>query len=64
MFSFPPLIINSVTIGLSFFITKHISSNIIKNNQDSTFSIWILFLNIFMNIIHIIRVFNKIFRIF
>ena len=32
MLSFQPLINNSVAIGLSFFITKHIDNHIIKNN--------------------------------
>ena len=63
MFSFLPLINNSDTTGLSFFITKHISNQIITNDQYFMFLIWILFFNIFINIIHIIRVLNKTFRI-
>ena len=33
MFSFLPLINNSVTIRLKFFVTKHIKYHIIKANQ-------------------------------
>ena len=33
MFSFLPLINNSVTIRLKFFVTKHINYHIIKANQ-------------------------------
>ena len=32
-------------------ITKHISNHVIKNNQYFVFLIWILFFNIFINII-------------
>ena len=48
MFSFLPLISNSVTM---------------KYNQYFLFFIWVRFFNIFINIIHIIRVFNKSFKI-
>ena len=62
MFKFLHLINNSVTIGL-FFINRHISNHIIKSNKYLTFLIWVLFFNVFINIIHIIRVFNKRLRI-
>ena len=38
---------------IKFLITKHISNHIIKNNQCLAFLIWILFFNIFINVIHI-----------
>ena len=50
----------SVTIAL-FFITKHISN--IINNQHFNVFIWIIFFNIFSDIIDIILVFNKSFKI-
>ena len=56
MFSFLPLINNSGTTGLRFFITKPISNHIIKYNQYFIFLVWIIFFNIFINIIHIIFV--------
>ena len=45
------------------FITKHISNHIIKYDQYFAVFIWIMFFNIFINIIHITRVFNKSLRI-
>ena len=63
MFSFLPLINNSVTIGLIFSVSKNISNYIIKNNQYFSFFIWIIIVIVFINIIHIIRVFIKSFRI-
>ena len=51
----------SVTIAL-FFITKHISNHIINNQHFNVF-IWIIFFNIFSDIIDIILVFNKSFKI-
>ena len=50
MFSFLPLINNFVTIGFkSFLITNHM----LKDNLHFTVFIWIVFFNIFMNVIHI-----------
>ena len=54
MFSFVHLINNSVTIGLFFFITKHISNHVIKNDQYFSLYIWIISINNFINVIHII----------
>ena len=62
MFSFLPLINIQVTTGLSF-ITEHIRNHIIKDYQYSAFLVWIKFFNIFVNMIHTIRLFNKSFRI-
>ena len=59
MFSFLPLLNNSVITGLSFFIIKHISSHIIKNNYYFTLLIWVGYFNAFINIIHMLLVFNK-----
>ena len=36
---------------------KHISSHIIKQNQYFSIFIWIVFINIFINMIYIVRVF-------
>ena len=57
MINFLPLINNSVTIELSFFITKHISNHIIKSDYYFTFFIWAVFFNVFIKNILIIRVF-------
>ena len=62
MFSFLLLINNSITIG-SISISIYISDQIIKEDQYFTFFIGIVFTNIFININHIIRAFNKSFRI-
>ena len=62
MFSFLLLINNSIAIG-SISISIYISDQIIKEDQYFTFFIGIVFTNIFININHIIRVFNKSFRI-
>ena len=48
---------------IKFFATKHISDHIIKYNQYLAFFVWIVFINIFLNYIAIIQVFNKSFRI-
>ena len=48
---------------IMFFIAKHISNHIIKCDQYFAFLIWIVFFSSFINIIQIIRVFNKSFRI-
>ena len=63
MFSFLPQINSVVTIVLIFFVTAHISIPSIKNNQYFVFLVWIIFSNIFINIIHIIGEFNETFRI-
>ena len=54
LFSFLPLIISSATIVWCFFVAKHISNHIIKYYQYFAFFISIVFINIFINIIHII----------
>ena len=64
MFNFLPLIHNLVTIEVTLFIAKHISNHIMKYKQYFTFHASIVLFNIFTNIIHIIQVFNKCFRIF
>ena len=63
MLNFLPLINNLVTIGLPFLLLS--ISTIIRSKYDQYFAffIWIVFFSIFINIIHIIRVFNKSFRI-
>ena len=48
---------------LRFCITNHISNSVIKYSKNFARFIWITFSNIFLNIIHIIQVFNKSFRI-
>ena len=48
---------------IKFFATKHISDHIVKYNQYLAFFVWIVFINIFLNYIAIIKVFNKSFRI-
>ena len=40
MFKFLPMIIKSVTVALSFSITKHIN-HITKNNHDFVFFAWV-----------------------
>ena len=62
IFSFLPLINNSVTVGFKVFTTKHINNHIIKNDQYFSLLIWILLFNFFVNIIHVIQVFHKSFR--
>ena len=47
IFSFLPLIDNSVTMGLRFDINKY--------NQYFAFFIWVAIINVFINIIHIIQ---------
>ena len=45
------------------FINKHSGNHIIKYNQYFTLFIWIVFFNIFINMKHIICIFNKGFRL-
>ena len=64
MFRFLPLINTLVTIGVSFLLLS-ISAIISSNTLNFVFLIWILFFNIFINIIYIIPAINKyIFSIF
>ena len=63
LFSFLPLINISVDVGL-LFITKHIIHHIIKNGRYFAWLISIVFFIIFINIIHIIWLINKSFKIF
>ena len=60
MFSIVPLINYCVTTRISFF-TRHSNNHNIKYSQQFWF-IWIVFINVFINIVHIIRVLNKSFR--
>ena len=62
MLSFLPLINSSVTIELRFLLL--IIPAIISSKTISTlpFFSWIVFFNIFMNMLHIIWIFNKSFR--
>ena len=46
-----------------FFIAKHINNNIIKYDQYFAFLIWIASFNVFINIMLIIWIFKKSFRI-
>ena len=46
-----------------FFVIKNRDSDIIKYDQYFTFIIWIVFVNISVNTIKIIRVINKSFKI-
>ena len=62
MFSFLPLINNLVTIGLCILL-PHISNYIIKYNRYFLYFIWVIFFNIFINIIHINWVLDLSFRI-
>ena len=52
MFSFLPLVNNSITAGLRFLLPS-------ISDQSFAFLIWIVFFNIFINIICIIPVFNE-----
>ena len=62
MFNFLPIINKSVTLGL-FFFTEHISNHIIKKINILRFLFGFSFFDAFGNIIHIICIFNKSFRI-
>ena len=46
-----------------FFIAKHINDDIIKYDQYFAFLIWIASFNVFINIMLIIWIFKKSFRI-
>ena len=65
IFNFPPLINNSGTKGLRFLLLiistsyHQIQSIFFIVKIPLMFFIWIVFFNIFINIIHIIWVFNK-----
>ena len=60
MINFLPLTNDLVTI--KFFLTNHINNHIIKYDQYFVFFIWIVVINISINI-QIIQVFSKSFRI-
>ena len=60
IYNFLPLITNSVTIKFNFF--QLIISSIISSKTITSF-IWILFINIFVNIVHIIWILDDSFRI-
>ena len=59
MFNFLPLINSSVTIEFIFLLLIIISNHIIKNYQYFMFFIYIVFFNIFINILHIIWILNN-----
>ena len=60
MFSFQPLINNSVTIGLCFLLLS--ISVILYQKQYFPFFIWVVLFNVFLNIIHIIMRIIKMFK--
>ena len=62
MFSFLPLINNSVTIRLCFLLVS-ISAIISSKTINFFVFYWNYIFNVFINLIHIILVFNKSFRI-
>ena len=61
--SFLPLINSSLTSNLFSFSLLCTSAIISKTMNHFSFFVWVVFFNIFINIIYIIRVFNKRFRI-
>ena len=63
MFNFLPLINNSVTIELSFLLLIISPMISLKTINILRFFIYVVFLNIFVNIFHIIRILNKSFNI-
>ena len=62
MFSFLHLINKSVTTWLSFYYYAY-QQYIFKYNQYFAFLFWVVFFHVFINILHIIWVSNKNFRI-
>ena len=59
MFSFIRVINNSITVQLRFLLLRISAIILSKTINILRFFIWVFFFNVFINIIHIIRVFKK-----